>query len=116
MEMKDKLAPLKENLRYHLKKHHRGQANSVTVRDLARELLPIRTDTIEIREAVKELGLEGVPIVLTLGPPRSVYFAENENEIREWTEAMLGFCEEIWQRKCEIEKMLKMKNRNLAQA
>jgi hypothetical protein len=82
------LAPLKENLKYHLKKHHMGKANAVTIRDLAGELFIIRATTQEIRRALMELLLEGFPIVMF--PELKVYFAGSQEEIDEWWETPAG--------------------------
>jgi len=113
---KNNLAPLKENLKYLLKKHHKGRAKSITLRDLALELIPIRANIREIRESVKELGLEGVPIMLTLEPPGHVHFAVTESEMWEWTDAMLDLCEEICRKKRDIESALKMRKEDAAEA
>jgi hypothetical protein len=75
------LAPLKENLKYHLKKHHMGKANAVTIRDLAGELFIIRATSAEIRRALMELLLEGSPIVMF--PEIKVYFAKSNEELDE---------------------------------
>ncbi len=88
----------------------------MTIKDLLYEIFPIKTNLTEIRDLVRQLSLEGVPIVLSLEPPRYLYYAANEEELREWTEAMFNLCLEVWERKCEIERILKMKNQNRGEA
>ena len=67
-----------------------GKANAVTIGDLVRELLPIRVNTMEIREAAQELYFEGIPIVISPELPRTIYFAQSEDEINEWWEMPCG--------------------------
>ncbi len=73
------IAPLKENLRYKLKKDHAGRERAITIRDLAIELLPIRATGDEIRMAIRELKAEGVPILMDPDPPHMIYFEEAIN-------------------------------------
>lgn len=75
------MAPLKENLKYHLKKHHTGKSNAVTIQDLAHELSAIRANTEEIRRALMELLLERFPI--TIFPEVKIYFAKSDEELDE---------------------------------
>lgn len=85
---RDNLAELKENLKYHLKKHHTGKSNAVTIQDLAHELSAVRANTEEIRRALMELLLEGFPIVMF--PQLKLYFAGSQEEIDEWWETPVG--------------------------
>jgi hypothetical protein len=78
------MAPLKENLKYQLKKHHLGRDRAVVIRDLTLELLPIRTNDRELRAAIRELNGEGVPILTSIHPPYGVYYASSEDEVADY--------------------------------
>ncbi len=69
------MAPLKENLRYLLKKHCLGRENAATIRQLALDLLPIRANDREIRRAINELAAEGIPATVE---DNMVYFKKEK--------------------------------------
>jgi hypothetical protein len=78
------MAPLKENIRGQLKKYHLSRDNAITIPNLIRELIPIRTNDREVRDAIRQLNLEGVPILTTIHPPYGVYWASSEEEVNEY--------------------------------
>jgi hypothetical protein len=83
------MAELKENIRGLLKKYHFGKKKALTIRDLAIELLPIRTNDREIRQAIRDLNMEEVPIFTSVHPPYGVYYGASEEERDEYV-ANLG--------------------------
>ena len=78
------MAELKENIRYLVKKRHFGKGNAITIRDLAVELLPIRANDREIRQALRDLNLENIPILTSVHPPYGVYYAASPAEVDEY--------------------------------
>lgn len=83
------MAELKDNIHYLLKKNHLGKDNAITIRDLCLELQPIRTNDREIRQAIRDLNMEGVPILTSVHPPFGAYYAASEDEKQEYV-ANLG--------------------------
>jgi hypothetical protein len=75
---------LKQGLSFHLKKWHLGRINAVTVHDLIIELSPIQANDREIRETIRQLNLDGVPILTSVHSPYGIYFASCENEMDEY--------------------------------
>lgn len=78
------MAPLKENIKGQLRKYHLSRENAITIPNLIRELQPIRTNDREVRDAIRQLNMEGVPILTTVHPPYGVYYGFNEEEINEY--------------------------------
>ena len=83
------MAELKENIHYLLKKHHLGKERAITIRDLAIELLPIKTNDREIRQAIRDLNMENIPILTSIHPPYGAYYATSDDEKNEYV-ANLG--------------------------
>jgi hypothetical protein len=78
------LADLKSNIKYILKKHHWGKEKAITIRNLCIELLPIRTNDREIRLIIRELNMEGIPILTSIHPPLGVYYGASSEEVNEY--------------------------------
>lgn len=78
------MSDLKENIRYLLKKHHLGKEKAITIRDLAVELLPIRSNDREIRQAIRDLNMEGVPVLTSIHSPFGVYYGASSEEVGEY--------------------------------
>jgi hypothetical protein len=98
------MSELKENIRYLLKKHHFGKDNAITIRDLAVELLPIRTNDREIRQAIRDLNADGILILTSVHPPYGVYFASCKEEVNEYLANLGSRMKAIIDRMSDIDK------------
>ncbi len=100
------MAPLKENIRGILKKHHLSKENAITIRELASELLPIQANDREIRQAIRELNMEGVPILTSINSPHfGVYFGASSEEVNEYLAQLGARANAIHQRMGAINKI-----------
>ena len=75
---------LKENIRRHLMMNHFGKERAITIRDLTVELMPIRSNDREIRQAIRDLNMEGVPVLTTTRFPFGVYYGASSEEVGEY--------------------------------
>ena len=75
------MADLKAQIYDFLKGNHRGHRNAITVRKLATQF---QVTGYEIRMTLRELNLEGKPIVLFIDPPYGACYAINQTEIEEY--------------------------------
>jgi len=72
---------MKDDLFAYLKRHHRGRDLAITVKNLAHVFeCPER----EIREALRELNLEGKPVLTSIHPPYGVFYAWSQDEVDEY--------------------------------
>ncbi len=99
------MAELKENIHYLLKKHHLGKERAITIRDLAVELLPIRTNDREIRQAIRDLNMEGVPILTSVHPTYGSYYGASSEEVTEYLANLGARARAIHERMGAVDKI-----------
>ncbi len=75
------MSDLKSQIFYYLKKYHRGKENAITVRNLANEFRALKATDYEVRLALRELNLEGKPVVTFIEPPYGACYAIHQDEI-----------------------------------
>lgn len=75
---------LKSQIFYYLKKYHRGKENAITVKNLVNEFRQLKATDYDIRLALRELNLEGKPIVTFIDPPYGACYAIHQDEIDEY--------------------------------
>ncbi len=100
------MAPLKENIKEILKKHHLSKERAITIRELASELLPIQANDREIRQAIRELNMEGVPILTSINSPHfGVYFGASSEEVNEYLAQLGSRMKAILERMAAVNKI-----------
>lgn len=76
---------LKTELRHILERHH-GRDRVITGKQLAR-LLGYRDDRV-VRQVIRELIAEGLPVASTTKPPAGYFIVSNYQEAREYADSI----------------------------
>lgn len=95
------MADVKGNLHYYLKKHHKGKDRAITIREIMRELWNLRATDSDIRFALRQLNLEGYPIVTCSS---GVYWATEPADLDRYMANLSSRATKIFERMRAIDK------------
>lgn len=77
----------------------------MVIRELCVELLPIRANDREIRQAIRDLNGEGIPILTSVHPPYGVFYASMPEEVDDYLSNLGARAGAIHQRMNDISRI-----------
>lgn len=91
----------KINLLYFLKKHHQGRDRAITIKQIMNELRVLRLTDPDIRFALRQLNLEGYPIVTC---SQGVYWATEPADLDRYMANLSSRATKIFERMRAIDR------------
>lgn len=94
----------KSHLKSILESNHRGRDQAIKIRNMI-SLYRLEMSDRQIRDVIRELNMEGYPILSTVEPPFGLYWASSETEIEEYLCNLGSRAQAIHQRMAALSKI-----------